>query len=97
MITLHHTLAQPLQQQQRALDLHCSTPSLQPGLGTIWLLFPDLKKHFKGFHLTCDEVQAAMGKWFWEEPGILQWKVWNMCSERVAPYWIRGIPHGRVR
>jgi hypothetical protein len=32
-------------------------------------LFAALKKHLKGVHFTCgEEVQAATGKWFREQP-----------------------------
>jgi hypothetical protein len=30
--------------------------------------FAALKLHLKGIHFTCDEVQAAVGKWFIEQP-----------------------------
>jgi hypothetical protein len=33
-------------------------------------LFAAVKKHLKGINFTCDEeVQAAVGKWFLEQPG----------------------------
>jgi len=33
-------------------------------------LFAALKKHLKGIHFTCDKVQAAVGKWFLEQPEV---------------------------
>jgi len=40
-------------------------------------LFASLKNHLKKIHFTCDdEMQAAMGKWFWEQPlRFLLWQV----------------------
>jgi transposase len=37
--------------------------SLDLAPSELWL-FVALKKHLKGFHFTCNEVQCTTGKWF---------------------------------
>jgi len=57
-------------------------------------LFVALMKHLKGIHFTCDaEVQAAMGKWFEEEPEEFtsdrfekHVQCWQLCIECEAEY-----------
>jgi hypothetical protein len=41
--------------------------SLDLALSDLWL-FGALKEHLKGNCVTCDEVQAAVVKWFQAEP-----------------------------
>jgi hypothetical protein len=48
-------------------------------------LFGALKKHLKGNHFTCDEeVQAAMAKWFREQPE----KFYSDRFEKLVQRWL---------
>jgi hypothetical protein len=51
-------------------------------------LFVALTKHLKGIHFTHDaEVQAAMGKWFQEEPE----EFYTDRFEKIVQFWQLGI------
>jgi hypothetical protein len=63
MMTPHHTLMLPLQQQGEHQIWSCSTPSRQPGFGTIRLwLFAALKTLLKGI------PSYVVKNWFQEQP-----------------------------
>jgi histone-lysine N-methyltransferase SETMAR len=67
------------------------SPDLAPS--DYWL-FGTLKKHLKGIHFTSDEeVQAAVSKWFREQPeqfysdGFAKLvERWGRCVERLGDY-----------
>jgi len=62
-------------------------------------LFAALKKHLKGIHFACDEeVQAAVGKWFLEQPEGFYSDGFKKTSSAVAGlYETRGRLCGIVR
>jgi hypothetical protein len=69
-------------------ELHiqiCSTPSLQPGFGTISLLvFTALKKHLKWIYFTRDEDMVARTAW-----RILHKKVQETCSVLATYHYVK--------
>ena len=84
MIMSHPTLVLPHQWRQYSF-WSCPTPSLQPvsGIVEFWI-FATLKKHFKGIHFACDEeVQADMGKWYWEQPE----EFYGKRFEKLVQHW----------
>lgn len=67
-------------------------------------LFTAFRKHLKGIHVTCDEeIQAAMGKWFWEQSQCrvlyrtLHRLIHTTCLVLAALFRTRRTQHWRVR